>query len=115
MLPSCGWGASYFDLDGVDVAAIEVAAVDLGVGAVLDRGDFFGEPRADVGRDCRSEHAEACVLWIGSAFSRARFFISNDDPGEVTPLVIHELQHAALWDRPNACASHSPDCGWVDP
>lgn len=73
-------------------------------------------PFYDVGEvDCRNPHAESCVTGIGSALARGRFFISTDEPGEVEALIRHELEHASLWDRPDACASHSADCGWVDP
>jgi hypothetical protein len=59
---------------------------------------------------------EGCALWPGSAFSRARIYVDDDDVGEVAALVEHELQHLrpSVWALPDACGDHRPEC-WEAP
>lgn len=114
LLSACSFGPSYFDCSPIEVDAVRASAERRGVLPVLQRMDFFCESRVDVERDCRNPKAEACTLWIGSTFARGRTFLSRDEPHEITALALHEVQHWALWDRPSACASHSPSCGWIE-
>lgn len=113
LLSSCSWGA-FLDGCEIDEPTARALAESHGVVEVFDRLDLICAPRADVAVDCRNPNAEACVPWIGSAVARARIIVSNDSDENVCALLDHEFRHVALWDRPNACASHDRECGWAD-
>lgn len=110
LLTSCEWGPAFFACGDVDEDAVHELAEDRDVLAVFNRMDFFCEPRADVGVDCRNASAEACTLRIGSAFARGRSFYADDATEGLMPLVEHEMTHWGPSDPRDPCAQHPPTC-----
>lgn len=71
----------------------------------LGRMDVFcrqDEPRPNV---------PCLTWWYGSGVARGKMEAHAPLAG---PCILHEAQHWALMDDGDACASHSPDCGWED-
>lgn len=114
----CAWGPTVFDCDqAFAVRAMDAAVAQWpDVGDVVDRLDVFCLPRGDVqsysycGR-AKANDVDACLMWIGSDLGRARIYIADDAP--VGAALLHELQHAHLWDD-GGCPTHEESCGWED-
>ena len=116
----CGYGLKVFGADDEGVAEAVAVAVEHWpeVEEVADRLDVFvvGDAAIRSPARCNSgnQRVAGCLMWIGSDARRARAYALDSEP--LPAVVLHELQHAHLWadDETRACASHSPDCGWID-
>lgn len=118
-LPACGWGPAVFDCDDAKAAAGMREAVERwpDVDEVVGRLDVFCVDRFEInsfgycGR-AKASDVDACLMWIGSPMGRARMYVASDTP--VDAAIVHEMQHAHLWEQPGACDTHQPSCGWEE-
>lgn len=119
LLSGCSWGPAVFDCDEemAKVGMAEAIHRWPDVEPVVQRLDVFCVSRFDIqsiaycGRS-GARDIDACTMKIGSSLGRARIYVADDVP--VDAAVVHEMQHAHLWGEPDACASHSPACGWEE-
>lgn len=112
-LSGCGYGLQAHDCNpdaDLDATATYVAN-QYDIKDVVERMDLRCYDDVSGYLKCRRD-VDACTIELGSYLDRGLSYAGT----WVMPsnVVCHEAQHWALWGEDNACASHSPTCGWVE-